>query len=129
MKEHDGIVLDLANTPKNKKIEEIYKRTILLYPLLINYETGGMAAAVEIDEEYSESGDYKYCWPRDGAFIVKAMNAIKMTKEAEKFYKVFCKNSQSKTGMWEQRFYTDGRFAPSWGYQVDETASVVCRST
>ena len=27
--------------------------------------------------------------------------------------------------MWEQRFYTDGRLAPSWGYQIDETASVV----
>ena len=27
--------------------------------------------------------------------------------------------------MWEQRFYTDGKLAPSWGYQVDETASVV----
>ena len=27
--------------------------------------------------------------------------------------------------MWEQRFYTDGKLAPCWGYQVDETASVV----
>ena len=27
--------------------------------------------------------------------------------------------------MWEQRFYSDGRLAPSWGYQVDETASVI----
>ena len=27
--------------------------------------------------------------------------------------------------MWEQRFYTDGRLAPSWGYQIDETASVI----
>ena len=27
--------------------------------------------------------------------------------------------------MWEQRFFTDGKLAPCWGYQVDETASVV----
>ncbi len=27
--------------------------------------------------------------------------------------------------MWEQRFYTDKRLAPCWGYQIDETASVV----
>ena len=27
--------------------------------------------------------------------------------------------------MWEQRFYTDGRLAPCWGYQIDETAIVV----
>jgi len=27
--------------------------------------------------------------------------------------------------MWEQRFYTDGTLAPCWGYQIDETASVI----
>ena len=48
-----------------------------------------------------------------------------MDKETEKFYKVFCKQTQSKNGMWEQRFFTDGKLAPCWGYQVDETASVV----
>ena len=35
------------------------------------------------------------------------------------------KKTQSKNGMWEQRFYTDGKLAPCWGYQIDETASVV----
>lgn len=48
-----------------------------------------------------------------------------MEKETEKFYKTFCKMTQSKSGMWEQRFYTDGNLAPCWGYQIDETASVV----
>ena len=27
--------------------------------------------------------------------------------------------------MWEQRVYTDGTLAPCWGYQIDETASVI----
>ena len=53
------------------------------------------------------------------------MDIIEMEKETEKFYRQFCKNTQSKNGMWEQRFYTDGKLAPSWGYQIDETASVV----
>ncbi len=48
-----------------------------------------------------------------------------MEKYTERFYKNFCKNTQNKNGMWEQRFYTDGKLAPSWGYQIDETASVV----
>lgn len=48
-----------------------------------------------------------------------------MEKETEKFYKTFCKMTQSKNGMWEQRFYTDGNLAPCWGYQIDETASVI----
>ena len=48
-----------------------------------------------------------------------------MHEETEKFYTIFSKNTQSKNGMWEQRFYTDGRLAPCWGYQIDETASIV----
>ena len=34
VKDHNGIELDLSETPKNKKIKEIYVRTILLYALL-----------------------------------------------------------------------------------------------
>ena len=74
---------------------------------------------------FRNAGRYQYCWPRDAVYITKAQDLIKMTKETEKFYKVFCKNTQSKNGMWEQRFFTDGTLAPCWGYQIDETASVI----
>ena len=97
----------------------------MLFPLLYNNETGGISAAAEVDENYTKCGRYSYCWPRDAIFITKAMYKLGMEKEVEKFYKSFCSNTQSKNGMWEQRFYTDGNLAPSWGYQIDETASVV----
>ncbi len=109
----------------NQKIKKIYKRTILLYPLLMNASTGGISAAVEVDETMSKCGRYAYCWPRDAIFVTKAFDMLNMKKEADKFYKNFCKNTQSKNGMWEQRFYSDGRLAPCWGYQIDETASVI----
>jgi len=109
----------------DKKLEKIYTRSILLFPLLLNHETGGIAAAVEVDDDMEKSGGYAYCWTRDAVFITKALDKIGMQKETEKFYKTFCKNTQSKNGMWEQRFYTDGRLAPCWGLQIDETASVV----
>ncbi len=125
LKSHDTLNLNLAETPKNNKIKEIYERTILLYSLLTNYETGGISAAVEIDENLSQCGGYDYCWPRDAVFITYAMDILNMKKEVDKFYKHFCKNTQSRDGMWEQRFFTDGRLAPCWGYQIDETASVV----
>lgn len=125
VKDHDGLELELAETPKNEKIREIYVRSILLYALLINNETGGISAAVEIDETLSKCGGYNYCWPRDAVFITSAMDILKMKREVEKFYKNFCKSTQSRSGMWEQRFYTDGRLAPCWGYQIDETASVI----
>lgn len=125
VKEHKAIDLTNIKIETKNKVEQIYERTILLYPLLTNEETGGIRAAVEVDENLEYCGRYTYCWPRDAVFITKALDILKMEKETEKFYKIFCKNTQSKNGMWEQRFYTDCRLAPCWGYQIDETASVV----
>lgn len=125
VREHDGLDLSLPITEKNIRIQKIYRRTILLYALLTNSQTGGISAAVEVDEERTKCGRYSYCWPRDAIFITEAMDLLNMKKETEKFYKSFCKNTQSKSGRWEQRFYTDGLLAPCWGYQIDETAAVV----
>ncbi len=121
VKEH--INLDTSNF--SERLDLIYKRSILLFPILINSETGGIIAAPEIDEERKVSGGYAYCWPRDAVFITKALDILGMCNEAKDFYIKFCKNTQSKNGMWEQRFYTNGNLAPCWGYQIDETASVV----
>ena len=125
VREHDTIKLTNSNSEYMNTLKKIYKRTILLYPLLTNNITGGISAAVEIDENRTKCGRYSYCWPRDGIFITNALDILKMEKETEKFYKTFCKMTQSKSGMWEQRFYTDGTLAPCWGYQIDETASVI----
>lgn len=125
VKEHLNIELKPETSKYNKKFKQVYQRSILLFPLLINQETGGISAAVEVDENMTQCGRYSHCWPRDAVFITKALDQIKMIKETDKFYKTFCKNTQSKNGMWEQRFYTDGKLAPCWGYQIDETASVI----
>lgn len=125
IKDHNGLKLKEPETTYEERIYEIYKRSILLFPLLINADTGAIIASPEIDENFTKCGRYAYCWPRDAVFMTKAMDILKMQKETEKFYKVFCKKTQSKNGMWEQRFYTDGKLAPCWGYQIDETASVV----
>lgn len=125
VKTHNGLNLKEPQNSYEERIFEIYKRSILLFPLLTNAETGGIIASPEVDENFTKCGRYAYCWPRDAVFITKAMDILKMEKETERFYKNFCKKTQSKNGMWEQRFYTDGKLAPCWGYQVDETASVI----
>ena len=125
VKLHNGLNLKEPKNSYEERIFEIYKRSILLFPLLTNEETGGIIASPEIDENFSKCGRYAYCWPRDAVFMTKAMDILKMEKETDKFYRNFCKKTQSKNGMWEQRFFTDGKLAPCWGYQVDETASVV----
>ena len=123
IKKHDK--LELEKSKINDKIKQIYFRSILLFPLLQNQETGGISAGMETDEYKEKSGRYSYCWTRDAVFITKGLDIIGMFEETSKFYNVFCKNTQSENGMWEQRFYTDGRLASSWGYQIDETASVI----
>lgn len=125
VKTHNGLNLKEPENSYEEKIQDIYKRSILLFPLLTNPETGGIIASAEVDEDFTQCGRYAYCWPRDAVFMTKAMDILKMEKETDKFYKVFCKKTQSKNGMWEQRFFTDGKLAPAWGYQIDETASVV----
>ena len=125
VKKHNGLKIKEPENSYEERIYEIYKRSILLFPLLTNTDTGAIIASPEIDEGFTKCGRYAYCWPRDAVFMTKAMDILNMNKETERFYKVFCKKTQSKNGMWEQRFYTDGKLAPCWGYQVDETASVV----
>ena len=123
LKEHKKI--NIENNDRNAVIDKIYNRTVLLMPLLVNKETGGISAGVEVDETRSKCGRYSYCWLRDAVYITQALDILNMQDINDKFYKKFCKMTQSKNGMWEQRFFTDGRLAPCWGYQVDETASVV----
>lgn len=125
LKDHDGLKLKEPKNSYEEKIMEIYYRSILLFPLLTNSETGGIIASAEIDEDFAKCGRYAYTWPRDAVFITKAMDILKMKSDVDKFYKVFCKQTQSKNGMWEQRFFSDMRLAPCWGYQIDETASVI----
>lgn len=125
LNKHTAIKLEKYEGGYYKKIKEIYDRTILLYPMLINYDYGGVAAALEVDDERQKSGGYRYCWTRDAIFIAEAFDLLKMEDDTERFYNKFCRKTQSENGMWEQRFFTDGSLAPCWGYQIDETASVV----
>ena len=90
VKEHNGLNMKETENSYEETLFEIYKRSILLFPLLTNSDTGGVIASAEIDENFTKCGRYAYCWPRDAVFITKAMDILKMRKETEKFYKVFC---------------------------------------
>ena len=43
----------------------------------------------------------------------------------DKFYNVWAKKAQLDSGLFEQRYYSNGELAPSWGVQIDETASII----
>lgn len=123
VKENDKLGINKHGIPD--RVKDIYNRSILLFNILYNEENGGISAAMEVDEYKTKCGRYGFCWTRDAVFICKAFDTLGMRDEVEKFYNVFCKKAQNKNGMWEQRYYLDGRLAPCWGYQIDETASVI----
>lgn len=108
-----------------KKVREIYIRTLLLFPILYNNETGGYSAAIEVDENKKYSGRYSFSWPRDTFFAFLGYSLLNYDEEIEKYYNLFLKKTQNREGNWEQRFYTSGLLAPSWGYQIDETALII----
>ncbi len=125
LEEHNTLKLKKDGTDFGNKLVDIYNRTILFMPLLTNEKTGAITASLEVDEERDKCGKYAYCWPRDAIMILNNLDHLGFSDITEKFYNVFLKNTQCKNGMWEQRFFSDGRLAPCWGYQVDETAIVV----
>lgn len=108
----------------NKEID-IIERTILMYSLLTNKETGAVLASPDVDEEFTKCGRYGYCWPRDALFINEAMLELGMQDEVNKFYSVWASKTQFESGLFEQRYYSNGELAPSWGMQIDETASMI----
>ena len=103
VKAHNGLDLKEPENSYDEKIQNIYRRTILLFPLLTNQSTGGIIAAPEVDEDLTQCGRYAYCWPRDAVFITKALDILKMKKETEKFYSNFCRMTQSKNGICHKR--------------------------
>ncbi|MEZ0537245.1 glycoside hydrolase family 15 protein [Caldicellulosiruptoraceae bacterium PP1] len=112
------------NVATDESINSIVKRSAYVFYLLQNRETGGIIAAPEFDEEFSKCGGYGFSWGRDAAFITVSMDKLGMHDEVEKFYN-FKFSCQEADGSWNQRYWTDGTLAPSWGIQIDETASII----
>lgn len=105
--------------------KEVFLRTIYMYALLSNKETGAVLAAPDVDENFSKCGRYGYCWPRDGLFINEALHILGMNELLDKFYTKWAKKAQLANGLFEQRYYSNGELAPSWGLQIDETAAIL----
>ncbi|KAL3694804.1 hypothetical protein R1sor_008455 [Riccia sorocarpa] len=107
----------------NEKIVRLFKRSLLVIKLLCD-KTGAIAAAPEFDEDYKHCGGYSFCWGRDAAYICSAIDQAGYPDLVTHFYDWTVK-AQSPDGSWGQRHFMDGRLAPQWGFQVDETGSIV----
>jgi oligosaccharide amylase len=110
-------------------IEETYDRSLLAIPLLFDQDYGAPVAAPEFDPEFTRSGGYGFCWPRDAAEVMVAMDAAGYRELGDQFIG-WARRTQRPAGYWEQRYWLSGEQGPSWstieqGLQIDQTASVV----
>lgn len=106
------------------EIIALYERSILMFKLMSDEQTGTIIAAPEFDETYSKCGGYSYCWGRDAAFITTALDKVGLYQLTDKFYD-WALSAQAADGSWQQRHYHDGSLAPSWGLQIDEGSSII----
>lgn len=107
-----------------RKVDALYRRSLLVFALMTDKKTGALLAAPEIDEEFTRCGRYAYCWGRDAAFITTALDKCGLPRNVGDFYRWAAK-VQDEEGSWQQRYQMDGNLAPSWGLQIDEGGSII----
>ena len=107
-----------------KKLDALYRRSLLVFHLMSDRTSGGLLAAPELDEHFTKCGRYAYCWGRDAAFITSALDMAGYTETVEKFYQ-WAVHTQNDNGSWHQRYHMDGNLAPCWGLQIDETGTLI----
>lgn len=104
--------------------QKAYRRSLVILKLLSNRKTGGNIAAPEFDPFYTGCGGYGYCWPRDGMYTAMALDQAGCHQEAREFYR-FAARVQNPDGSWQQRYFTNGFWAPTWGQQIDQVGAVL----
>lgn len=106
------------------EISDLYDRSLLMFKLMSDEQTGSIIAAPEFDEKFERCGGYSFCWGRDAAFITTALDKAGLSSLSDSFY-TWTLSAQSPDGSWQQRHYHDGSLAPSWGLQIDEGSSIL----
>lgn len=104
--------------------EQLWMRSLVTLRLLTD-ETGAMIAAPEFDPDRRWCGGYGYCWGRDAAYMVYALDVAGCHDMTADFYR-WTARVQEPEGVWYQRYWVTGEVAPSWGFiQIDETGSIL----
>ncbi|MDF2988794.1 MAG: glycoside hydrolase 15-related [Eubacterium sp.] len=108
----------------NALLDNLYRRSLLVFRLMYDKKSGGLLAAPEVDEYFTKCGRYAYCWGRDAAFITGALDKAGLNECVENFYRWAVK-VQDEDGCWQQRYHMDGNLGPCWGLQIDETGTLL----
>ena len=107
------------------ELARLVRRSVLVLDQLTDRATGGIVAAPEMDERFTESGGYGFVWPRDLSYVVLGLLAAGRAEPAAAALRWLVR-VQAPEGLWLHRHWTTGELAPSWGlHQLDETGIVL----
>ncbi len=111
------------------KLEEAYERALLALSMLYDLHEKCFIAAPEFDPHYLHCGGYGYCWPRDATMAALALHRAGFSEYLEGQAQ-WLTRTQLPSGLWAQRYWTEGKTAASWSlredfHQLDQSASAV----
>ena len=122
---------DLGELPAS--IARLFKTSLLVIRTQVD-DHGPVLAANDTDYLHFNRDTYSYCWPRDGALVVHALDLAGFGELSQRFFR-FCADVLRPEGYLMHKYNPDGTVASSWHpwvnpadalpIQEDETALVL----
>lgn len=121
-------------TPLTPSLRTLYERSLITIRTHAD-NRGGIIASSDTDMLHHGRDTYSYVWPRDGALIASALDAVGYNDVAQRFF-AFIAKCQEPGGYLMHKYLSDGSLGSSWHpwlqhgraflpIQEDETASVL----
>lgn len=115
-------------------LQTLYHRSLIIIRVHTD-NRGGIIASSDTDMLHHGRDTYSYVWPRDGAFIARALDIAGYTDTVQQFYR-FMASCQEPGGYMMHKYRSDGVLGSSWHpwfykgeprlpIQEDETALLI----
>lgn len=102
----------------NSSLEAAYQRALLSLRLLADINTHAIIAAPEFDPAFEQSGGYGYCWPRDASAAAASLKQAGYPEYLHGLADWYAQH-QLPSGLWGQRYWSEGQLAASWALRGD----------
>ncbi len=93
-------------------VARLFKTSLLVLRTQVD-DHGPVLAANDTDYLHFSRDTYSYCWPRDGALVVRALDLAGFAELSQKFFR-FCADVVRPEGYLMHKYNPDGTVASSW---------------
>lgn len=100
---------------------DLYKRSLLIIRTQVDNH-GAVIAANDHDVTERATDHYSYLWPRDGAFVVNALDRAGYPEISRRFFELCCRIVEDK-GYFLQKYNPDGSVGSGWHAHWDSRRS------